>query len=242
MVMAALAAVCVSAACSKVSTPSTPSQVVGLWDMRPANGVVKDRLGAEDLTLMGDWTAVSGAVGGAVRFEYTGGPSFGTTTGDLTSGAGAAAPFAVAAYLKTDTVPRTSRYTPNIAQQGRFNGPDQWKMELWSPPSGTVARCRFKGTTAHHTVFEDRPTPLDDGRWHEVVCWRSRSGYGITVDGATTGVKGTVGDITGDQPLLVANRTRSSGEGDQFQGVLDCLAYPEGVANPRAFVRSKVPC
>jgi Concanavalin A-like lectin/glucanases superfamily len=216
--------------------------VVGLWDMRPVNSVVKDRSGSADLTLTGHWKAVPGAVGGALRFDFVGGPSFGSSLSNLSAGGDGTAPFAVAAYLKTDAVPPTSRYTPNIAQQGRFNGPTQWKMELWSRPSGTVARCRFKGATAHHTVLEEPPTAIDDGHWHEVVCWRSRSSYGITVDGATTSVKGTVGAIDVGQPLLVANRTKSSGVGDQLQGTLDCLAYAEGVANPRALVRSKVPC
>jgi Concanavalin A-like lectin/glucanases superfamily len=241
-VIVALAALCTSAACSEETTPSVQSRVVGGWDMHPDQGVVKNRLGGADLTLTGGWTAVPGARGGAVRFDYSGGPSFATSTTNLTSGGDGTAPFAVAAYFKTDTVPTTSRYTPNIAQQGRFNGSSQWKMELWSRPTGTVARCRFKGTTAHHTVFEDPPTALDDGRWHEVVCWVARSSYGITVDGVTTSTTGTVGAIDGDQPLLVANRTKSSGVGDQFQGTLDCLAYAEGVPHPQVLVRSRVPC
>jgi hypothetical protein len=231
----------VSAACTPDTEPSGPTRVVDRWDMRSTNNVVKDSSGNADLTLTGDWSDVRGAVGRGVRFQYAGGPSFGTSGGDLASG-DTNAPFAVAAYLKSDTVPVTSRYTPNIAQQGRFNGPTQWKMELWARPSGALARCRFKGPTAHHTVVEDPPTVIDDGQWHEIVCWLSRSSYGITVDGASTSTKGTVGAIDFHQPLLVANRTKSSGVGDQFQGTLDCLAYARGVADPRALVRSDVPC
>lgn len=242
MVMVALALGCTTTSCAQDTSPPTPSRVVGLWDMTPTNDTVKDRVDSVDLALTGGWTAVAGAVGKGLRFDYAGGPSFGESIGNLAANGDDEAPFAVAAYLKTDSVPVASRYTPNIAQQGRFNGPTQWKMELWSRPSGTVARCRFKGTTAHHTVFEDPATALDDDHWHEVVCWRSRSAYGITVDGTTNAVNGTLGAIAGDQPLLIANRTKSSGVGDQFQGVMDCLAYARGVMHPRALVRSEVPC
>jgi hypothetical protein len=238
----ALATLLASAACTHHTAPSGPSRVVGVWDMSTTNGVVKDRSGAADLTLTGGWASVPGAVGSGVRFRFAGGPAFGTSGDGLATAGDGNAPFAVAAYLRSDTVPVTSRYTPNIAQQGRFNGSSQWKMELWSRPTGAVARCRFKGGTAHHTVVADPPTSIDDGHWHEIVCWRSRSSYGITVDGATTAADGTVGPVDFDQPLLVANRTKSSGVGDQFQGTLDCLAYAQGVADPRALVRSEVPC
>jgi hypothetical protein len=241
-VVLATATLAVISACSTDTASSGPTRVVGRWDMGATNGLVKDRSGSADLALTGGWSLVPGAVGRGVRFEYAGGPSFGTSGGDLAASGDGDAPFAVGAYLKSDTVPVTSRYTPNIAQQGRFNGPTQWKMELWSRPSGALARCRFKGATAHHTVVEDPPTVIDDGQWHEIVCWRSRSRYGITVDGAGTSTKGTVGAIDFHQPLLVANRTKSSGVGDQFQGTLDCLAYAQGVADPRALVRSQVPC
>ena len=240
--MLATTTLLVSAACTMDSAPSGPTRVVGRWDMSANNNLVKDRSGSADLTLTGGWSDVPGVVGRGVRFEYAGGPSFGTSMGDMAASADGNAPFAVAAYLKSDTVPVTSRYTPNIAQQGRFNGPTQWKMELWSRPSGALARCRFKGATAHHTVVEDPATAIDDGQWHEIVCWRSGTSYGITVDGASTSTKGSVGAIDFHQPLLVGNRTKSSGVGDQFQGTLDCLAYAQGVADPRALVRSDVPC
>jgi hypothetical protein len=241
-VLVATTTLLVSAACTSDTEPSGPTRVVGRWDMSATNNVVKDGSGNADLTLTGGWSDVPAAVGRGVRFQYAGGPSFGTSGGDLAAPGDGNAPFAVAAYLKSDTVPVTSRYTPNIAQQGRFNGPTQWKMELWSRPSGALARCRFKGPTAHHTVVEDPATVIDDGHWHEIVCWLSRSSYGITVDGASTSTRGTVGAIDFNQPLLVANRTKSSGVGDQFQGTLDCLAYAQGVADPRALVRSDVPC
>ncbi len=240
--MLAAATLLVSAACTTHTAPSGPTRMVGQWDMSATNNTAKDRSGSADLALTGGWSDVPGAVGRGVRFEYAGGPSFGMSGDDLAGSGDGNAPFAVAAYLKSDAVPVTSRYTPNIAQQGRFNGPTQWKMELWSRPSGALARCRFKGAAAHHTVVEDPPTAIDDGHWHEIVCWRSRTSYGITVDGASTSTKGTVGAIDFHQPLLVANRTKSSGVGDQFRGTLDCLAYARAVADPRALVRSEVPC
>jgi hypothetical protein len=231
---AALLAVVVSA------TPGYAAVVAGQWGMHRIGGVIKDQAGNADLKTVGEWQDVNGAVGRAVRARYTGQPSFATAahSGDLNPGA---AQFAVAAYLKADTVPGGGGYSPNVVQKGRFTDAAQWKMQLIHGSSGTQAECRFAGTVRSREVRDHSATPLDDGAWHTVMCWRKPLAYGITVDGHTSTVHGTVGVITNGRALHVGSRGPDAGVTDQFQGVLDCIAYVTG-KHARATARSRVPC
>lgn len=220
--------------------PATAATVRGQWGMRPVNGTVVDHARSANLHLSGDWRGVPGWVGRATRFEWNGRPSAGAVRSGRLFNPGSAS-FAVGVTLKAETVPATGGYSPNVAQKGLFDDRGQWKLEVFHAPSGTVARCRFSGTRGHHTVLDRRGTRLNDGRWHEVVCWRTTVTYGISVDGVETHLNGTVGAISNSRPMRVAGKTADAGVTDQFQGILDCVTYVQG-GHPLRLARARVPC
>ena len=87
-----------------VATPACGAVVAGEWGMHRVNGVVSDAVGNTDLRLVGSWQDVEGVVGRAVRATFKGQASFATAahSADLNPGA---SQFAVAAYLRAETVP-----------------------------------------------------------------------------------------------------------------------------------------
>jgi hypothetical protein len=207
-----------------------------------ASGSVNDKTGGSDLDLVGDVTSVSGAVGGAVRFDYSGGAAFATTHSDDQFNPGTA-DFAVAAYLKTDNVPTWGDYSPNIVQKGFYGSSGQWKMQLKPTAAGTLAECRFAGSgmPSGDIVVDHSKTALDDGNWHQVACWRQGGQYGVSVDGADTVNDGYLGDISNSRSMRLGNKGSWAGVEDQLQGSLDCVAYVEG-DNALAAAESRVPC
>jgi hypothetical protein len=223
-----------------LSPPATAATVRGAWGMRASHGVVDDISGTVNLHLTGGWTDVAGAVGRAVRFRWTGRPAAAVVHGGASFDPGAS-DFAVAVDLKADKVPATGGYSPNVVQKGHFDDQGQWKMEVVHAPSGTVARCRFSGTRGHNTVMDHTVTALNDNTWHQVICWRGTSAYGISVDGALTSVHGTVGSISNDDALRVAAKGPDAGVTDQFQGTIDCVAYVQG-RSPLRLAKAQVPC
>lgn len=224
---------------------SSAATVQGLWSMSLSSDsavVTYDKSGHSAIELEGTYAGVAGAVGQAIRFEYSGRPALGTTTSSAAFNPGSA-PFAVAAYFKTSTVPTQGDYSPNIVQKGLYSSSGQWKMQLKGTTGGTVAGCRFVGSQwTNGVLVEDRTsTPLNDSRWHEVVCWREDGRFGITVDGVTTAHAGELGVISTSLPLRIANKSPTGGIQDQFEGILDCVAYVDG-SSPRATAESRVPC
>ena len=225
---------------------AAPATLDGRWTMTLAPGssvVVLDTIGSADLRLQGSYSPVPGAVGDAVRFRYRGGPALGTASSSSIFNPGTA-PFAVAAYLRTPRVPTTGDYSPNVVQKGLWSADNgQWKMQLVPRVGKTIAVCRFAGDRlrAGDTVVDRFSTPLAGNGWHEVVCWRLATSYGITVDGRVTSVHGDVGSITSVTPLRIANKTPQAGVEDQFRGSLDCIAYAAGTA-PRRVAEARVPC
>jgi hypothetical protein len=208
---------CAVVALVAVAPPATAAVVRGQWTMAPSGRVVSDRAGRADLHLFGSWTTVAGAVGRAVRFRWAGRPS-GATVRSHTDFNPGSAQFAVGVTLKAESVPATGGYSPNVVQKGLFDGRGQWKLELVHLRSHTVARCRFSGTRGRHSVVDRRATPLDNGRWHAVVCWRTTSAYGISVDGVTTSRRGTVGSIASSRPLRLASKTDTAGSPTSSRG------------------------
>jgi hypothetical protein len=220
--------------------PATAATVRGQWGMRPVNGTVVDSARHANLHLSGDWRGVAGSVGRATRFEWNGRPSAAAVRSGRRFNPGSAS-FAVGVSLKAEAVPATGGYSPNVVQKGLFGDRGQWKLEVVHARSGTVARCRFSGTRGHHTILDRRAKRLNDGRWHEVVCWRTTATYGISVDGVETHLKGTVGAISSSRPLRVAGKSADAGVTDQFQGIVDCVTYVQG-GHPLRLARAKVPC
>jgi hypothetical protein len=225
-----------------VAGPVSAETVQSQWTMAPVNGTISDQAGGAAITLTGPWSPAEGAdgvAGGATRFDYAGRPSVGTAAGSKAMNPGAEE-FAVAAYIKTDTVPNSGNYTPNVAQKGLYNDTGQWKMQLRHSALGTTAQCRFAGTSGH-TMVSDQTTKLDNGQWHAITCWRLATSYGITVDGTTTVVFDTVGSIANTKPLRVGAKTLKAAVTDQFQGTIDCMAYKAGTS-AREWVESTMPC
>jgi Concanavalin A-like lectin/glucanases superfamily len=226
------------------TVPASAATVQGQWSMDLAAGssVIHDTAGNADIDLQGDYSDASGAVGGAISFDFADGASLGSAESQDQFNPGTA-PFAVAAYLKTPTVPSWGDFSPNIVQKGFYSSNGQWKMQLKPTSDGTIADCRFAGTQLPDgdIVVDHTKTALDDGSWHEIVCWREDGQYGISVDGNDTTQNGEIGDITTSRPLRIANKSGYAGVEDQFQGKLDCVAYVEG-SNALASAESHVPC
>jgi hypothetical protein len=199
------------------------------WDMTPSHGIVVDRTGRANLRLFGAWTNVRGAVGRAVRFHWNGRPAGAVVRSGSAFNPGLA-PFAVGVTLRSQSVPASGGFSPNVVQKGLFHDRGQWKMELIRSGGHSVARCRFSGTRGHHSVLDRAATALDNGRWHTVICWRAASAYGIRVDGRQTRVGGTVGSIASSRVLRVASKTAGAGVTDQFQGAIDCVTYVQGTS------------
>jgi hypothetical protein len=224
------------------AVPASAALVQGQWSMTIDSGTTYNKMGGANLHLRGDYTQVRGAVGRAVKFAFNGHPALGTATSKVAFNPGTA-PFAVAAYLKTATVPTVGHYSPNVVQKGLYTSSGQWKMQLIGTSGGTIADCRFAGSKlpGGDIVTDSFHRRLDNRHWHEVVCWRKQGRYGITVDGRATSTVGTVGSISNSRPLRVANKAAWAGIQDQFQGKLDCVAYAKGQGS-RARAMSRVPC
>jgi hypothetical protein len=231
---------CLLVALVGVAPFANAATVRGRWGMHVVHGSIHDTVGRDNLHMSGVWKDVAGSVGRAVQFWWAGRPSAALTR-SRTAFNPARAEFAVGVTLKAHAVPALGGYSPNVVQKGLFDDPGQWKMELVHKPSGTVARCRFSGTAGHHSVTDRTRTRLNDKRWHNVICWRTTSQLGISVDGATTHLNGTVGAIASHRPLRVAAKTYTSGITDQFQGDIDCVAYVQGRHSP-GLARAEVPC
>jgi hypothetical protein len=222
---------------------ASAATVSGEWSMDLSGGSsVDNKAGGGDLDFVGDVKSVPGAVGGAVRFDYSSGAEFATTHSNNDFNP-ASASFAVGAYLKADSVPTWGDYSPNIVQKGFYGSTGQWKMQLKPTSSGTLAECRFAGSSMPNgdLVADHSKTALNDGRWHEVVCWRQDGTYGVRVDGVDMVSSGNIGDISNSSSLRIGNKGPWAGVEDQFQGTLDCVAYVEG-DNALAAAESRVPC
>lgn len=230
----------ISMALLAIAGAANAADVSARWAMNQSGGVVADGVGSFNLRLEGPWHEVDGAVGRAIRFNYSTRTSLAKAMGSRGVNPGLRE-FGVAAYLKTDTVPRSGHYSPNVTQKGYYGDAGQWKMQLIGTAAGTIGECRFKGDQGSQTVKDNSATKLDDTRWHSVVCWRTDDGYGITVDGVRSAVTGSVGKIANGRRILVGAKGSTADVTDQFQGTLDCVVYVVGTL-PSATARHQVPC
>lgn len=197
-----------------------------VWTMTPDGDTVRDPTSGLVLKLGGQWSPG----GGSVRFGAGGGTGLGTADdgGRLSPGT---RDFAVAARLTSQAVPVGVGYSPNVVQKGLAASGGQWKLTLRPTIRGARAACRFEGRQGQTTVLDDSPTRVDDGRPHDVECWREGPRVGVSVDGRTRSRRGPVGSIEPRTPTTVANKKASAGVDDQFNGSLSCLAMVTGVGS-----------
>lgn len=193
------------------------------WSMSPRGGVVSDPASGLSLELRGRWLDAAGWV----RFGGSGVPSLGVSNDD-----GGLSPgdldFAVAARLTSTTVPVGKGYSPNIVQKGLAGQDGQWKMSLRPTSRGARALCRFEGSRSRATILAVSTVVVDDGRHHDVECWREGVRIGITIDGHTTSAARTVGTIRPSTPTTVANKKSNGGVEDQFSGSIGCVVMAIG--------------
>lgn len=199
------------------------SPITVQWAMTPNGHTVRDPTSGLSLALRGQWAAT----GEAVRFGARGGTGLGTADdrGRLSPGP---RDFAVAVRLTSKTVPTGVGYSPNVVQKGLASSGAQWKLTLRPTSRGGRAACRFEGRRGQSTVIDGSSTRIDDGRRHDVVCWRQGGRVGITVDGRTTARRAVIGSITPRTPTTVANKKASGGVDDQFDGSLFCVTMAIG--------------
>jgi hypothetical protein len=210
-----------------------PADVVYTFNKIKPNGYVRDVTGRSHrrLKLEGNWRRVAGVNGkkDAVRFGSR-------TRGVITRSAGLAPkrrPFAVAMVVKVNRF--VSNDTPNIAQQGFYQDPGQWKVEV-VPGSGRI-RFRAKGVSGA-TVLTSR-RGINDGQFHTVVCYRLQKKIGIVIDGRERTRKSSVGAIKSSRKVTIGNKHVKTNE-DQFRGVYDYFALALG-HKPVARALAKAP-
>jgi hypothetical protein len=106
---------------------------------------------------------------------------------------------------------------PNILAKGA-NGHHKYKLHL----IGAKPRCVFAGTSAEVTLTST--SPIDDGKWHRVVCSHQGKVDQLFVDGVLKASSTTTytGPITSTSSLKIGGRAAGhSGSNDQFHGDLD---------------------
>ena len=231
-----------------VASPASAATLQGKWDMDATGSTVPDLIGAADISLTGPWSEVTGTAAGtgkAIHFEYDAATST-PAVGEISTGSSVfnpgTGPFAVTAQIRTDTA-AASGSSPNIVQKGLSSDPGQWKMQLQLVSGVTIASCRFMGDLDSDLVRDSTNTPINDGNWHKVTCWRLPGDYGITVDGTATSpaVVKTLGTITNIKPVRLGNKTVNANATDQFTGDIDCLVYVDG-SSPRTTAVTNSPC
>lgn len=213
------------------------------WAMTARHATVAPLAGPATLRLSGPWRSVTGRRGKAVSFAPSRqGTRRGMGTASRASvGNPGRRPFAVAATVRSRPLPRMSDYSPNLVQKGRFDDRGQWKMETRLHGGHPIASCRLKGTAGYGRVTDRRATPLDNGRWHTVTCWRIPGRYGITVDGVSTSRRGALGIIAGSRPITTGSKHPQAGISDQFRGAVDCIVVVTG-SRSRQLAARRTPC
>jgi hypothetical protein len=69
----------------------------------------------------------------------------------------------------------------NIMQKGLAGADSVWKLQLTGKTGRAQCAMTGKGTTQAYTATSTRP--LADGAWHKIVCERTATSLGISVDG-----------------------------------------------------------
>ncbi len=221
LVMSAAAATLFSSVADGSAATRESTGVV--WSMSPRGGVVTDPAFSLSLELTGRWADDDGWV----RFGGSGVPSLGVSH-DGARLAPNDSDFAVAARVTSAKVPVDRGYSPNIVQKGLAGQGGQWKMTLRPTSRGARGLCRFEGARGRTTISDATSVVIDDGRHHDIECWREGVRIGITVDGHTTSAVRAVGAIRPSTPTTVANKKINAGVKDQFNGSIGCVVVMIG--------------
>jgi Laminin G domain len=107
---------------------------------------------------------------------------------------------------------------PNILQKGLWSRRGtQWKLQL----DGARPSCVFNGTKGRVDLVS--PTPIDDGKWHRLVCRRVGRVHTLLVDGVSQGTASErTGQIADKSPVTVGGRAVGTySSNDQFHGNVD---------------------
>ncbi|GIF27734.1 LamG-like jellyroll fold domain-containing protein [Actinoplanes utahensis] len=110
----------------------------------------------------------------------------------------------------------------NIMQKGVAGIGSQWKMQV-TGKSGR-AQCVVAARGSAQTFAAISARPVADGAWHRVVCQRTGTTLGISVDGVA-GSKTTLpttATIDNTMPMRVGG-PNLAGDGDMYHGQLDDL-------------------
>jgi hypothetical protein len=210
--------------CMGFAQPGVANTVVASWEFEQVAGVIPDlQTGANNLTLSGHWSSVSGSGShpSAIRFEAA--PAVAATTAakgqNFNPGTGS---FALTVVFRA-TKDVTSG-TPNLAQHGRFADTGQIKLQL---APGGKAGCRIKGDRSAY-LFYHPAASVNDNLWHTVTCSRSGSDVFVTLDGVMFSPAGTEnpGSIAvSGQTLRFAQKPATSSVADQFIGDISFASY-----------------
>ncbi len=116
--------------------------------------------------------------------------------------------------------PRWAKPTrdPNIVQKGLFGRrSNQWKLQL----IGAKPSCVFNGTKGQVNLRSKQP--IDDGKWHQLVCRRVGQVHTLFVDGLVQGTATLrTGSIANSAAVTVGGRAvGTSANNDQFHGNVD---------------------
>lgn len=129
--------------------------------------------------------------------------------------AGRAFSFGASVRLNPKRAP--AQRDPNIVMKGStLKG--KWKLHLLE----AKPRCVFAG--AQNEVILTSLTPIDDGKWHRVVCVRNGPIHRLWVDGKLKAQSKTIrsGKIINKYPVKVGGRAVGrAGRNDQFHGDID---------------------
>jgi hypothetical protein len=107
---------------------------------------------------------------------------------------------------------------PNLVQKGLVSQDKrQWKLEL----IGARPKCVVDGRLGRATAMS--PIPIDNGKWHRLVCSRNGPTLTLRVDGVVRATAlGRTGRLANATPLRVGGKAlRAAGQNDQYHGDLD---------------------
>lgn len=199
-----------------------PANVVYTFNKIRHGGVVRDISPPTNrrMVLKGNWKRVAGA-GGAQRKAV----AFGAVSLGAIKRSESLMPrrqaFAVAMTIKVrKTVGSDS---PNLAQLGYYRQKGQWKIEFL-PNRGRVL-FRVKGA-ARAAAVSSRVS-IDDGKYHQVTCFRKRGKLGVIIDGEKRVRQVKTGAIRNPRKVSIGNKSIKS-SADQFFGNFDYFSMALG--------------
>lgn len=108
----------------------------------------------------------------------------------------------------------------NIMQKGLAGTDSAWKLQLTGKTGR--AQCAMTGKGTAETFTATSAKPIADGAWHKIVCERSATALGISVDGVA-GKKATIPatlSVDNTMPLRIGGPNFGASS-DMYHGQLD---------------------